>query len=201
MDGMILINKYRGISSFGVVARVRKLYDIKKVGHTGTLDPEAEGVLPILLGQATKLSKYFIEHNKRYRAVLKLGIKTDTGDSEGRIIEKDSFALKNDDEDKYKKEILSFLGKQKQIPPMYSALKVNGKKLYEYAREGISIERKERDIEIYDIKIANINFNENEIEFEMECSKGTYIRTLCENIAEKLGTVRIYEKSDKIKSR
>lgn len=200
MDGMILINKERGISSFGVVARLRKIYGIKKIGHTGTLDPEAQGLLPILIGQATKLSNYFMEHDKTYRAVLRLGVKTDTGDREGKILEEDNFILNKENEEEYRKIILSFLGKQKQLPPMYSALKVNGRKLYEYARDGIEVQRKERDIEIYHIEILNIDVNENKIEFEVQCSKGTYIRTLCENIAEKIGTVRIYGKFNKNKS-
>ena len=145
--------------------------------------------MPILIGEATKLSKYFIEHDKKYRATLKLGIKTDSGDEEGNIIDKDNYILDYNKEGFYKNIFSSFIGKQKQIPPMYSALKVNGKKLYEYAREGIEIERKEREIEIYNIDIIEFNYKENCIVFDVECSKGTYIRTLCEDIAEKIGTV------------
>ena len=142
-----------------------------------------------MVGEATKLSKYFIEHDKKYRAILKLGVKTDSGDEEGNIIKEDGFVLDNKNESDYTKIISSFIGKQKQIPPMYSALKVNGKKLYEYAREGLEVERKERDIEIYSISIIEFDYENNCIVFEAFCSKGTYIRTLCEDIAYKMGTV------------
>ncbi len=189
MNGVILINKQKGISSFGVVAKVRKILNIKKVGHSGTLDPEAEGLLPILVGNGTKISKYLIEHDKIYIAKLKLGIKTDTADSEGNILEKKNFKLDKNNVNKYNNIFKTFLGKSKQIPPMYSAIKVNGKKLYEYAREGKEIKIKERDIEIYNIDILSINYDENEIEFSVSCSKGTYIRTLCEDIAKSLGTI------------
>lgn len=189
MNGVILINKEKGISSFGVVAKIRKILNIKKVGHTGTLDPEATGLLPILVGNGTKISKYLIEHDKTYITKLKFGIKTDTADSEGEVIKKDNFKLNKKDEDLYKNVFNSFIGKSTQIPPIYSAIKVDGKKLYEYARKNEEVEIKPREIEIYDIKIININYDENEIDFEVSCSKGTYIRTLCENIAKKLKTV------------
>ena len=188
MDGVILINKEKGISSFGVVAKIRKILNIKKVGHTGTLDPEATGLLPILVGNGTKISKYLIEHDKTYIARLKFGIKTDTADSEGEVIKKDNFKLDKKDENFYIEVFNSFIGKMSQFPPKYSAIKVNGKKLYEYAREDKDIEIKPREIEIYSIKILHINYDENEIDFEVSCSKGTYIRTLCEDIAEKLET-------------
>ncbi len=188
MDGVILINKEKGISSFGVVAKIRKILNIKKVGHTGTLDPEATGLLPILIGNGTKISKYLIEHDKTYIAKLKFGIKTDTADSEGEVIKKDNFKLDKKDEKLYIEIFNSFIGKMSQFPPKYSAIKVNGKKLYEYAREDKDIEIKPREIEIYSIKILHINYDENEIDFEVSCSKGTYIRTLCEDIAEKLET-------------
>ena len=188
MDGVILINKEKGISSFGVVAKIRKILNIKKVGHTGTLDPEATGLLPILIGNGTKISKYLIEHDKTYIAKLKFGIKTDTADSEGEIIKKDNFKLDKKDENFYIEVFNSFVGKMSQFPPKYSAIKVNGKKLYEYARENKEIEIKPREIEIYSIKILHINYDENEIDFKVSCSKGTYIRTLCEDIAKKLET-------------
>ena len=188
MNGVILINKEKGISSFGVVAKIRKTLNIKKVGHTGTLDPNATGLLPILIGNGTKISKYLIEHDKTYIAKLKLGIKTTTADEEGDILEKDDFKLNKKDEDFYIQIFNSFIGKSTQIPPIYSAIKVDGKKLYEYARKNEEVEIKPREIEIYDIKIININYDENEIDFEVSCSKGTYIRTLCEDIAEKLET-------------
>lgn len=189
MDGIVLINKGKGISSFGVVSKVRKIFNIKKVGHCGTLDPEATGVLPIMIGNATKVSKYLIEHDKEYIAVLKLGIKTDTADQEGNIIDNDNFILEKDKKEEYKTLIEKMVGKQKQLPPMYSAIKVNGKKLYEYARAGQEIERKEREIEIYKLQVENIDFENNEITFRVACSKGTYIRTLCETIADSLGTI------------
>ena len=188
MNGVILINKEKGISSFGVVAKIRKILNIKKVGHTGTLDPEATGLLPILIGNGTKISKYLIEHDKTYIAKLKFGIKTDTADSEGEVIKKDNFKLDKKDEKLYIEIFNSFIGKMSQFPPKYSAIKVNGKKLYEYARENKDVEIKPREIEIYSIKILHINYDENEIDFEVSCSKGTYIRSLCEDIAKKLET-------------
>ena len=188
MNGVILINKEKGISSFGVVAKIRKILNIKKVGHTGTLDPEATGLLSILVGNGTKISKYLIEHDKTYIAKLKFGIKTDTADSEGEIIKKDNFKLNKKDENFYTESFNSFIGKSTQIPPIYSAIKVDGKKLYEYARKNEEVEIKPREIEIYNIKIISINYDENEIDFEVSCSKGTYIRTLCEDIAKKLET-------------
>lgn len=189
MDGIVLINKESGITSFGVVSKIRKIFNTKKVGHCGTLDPEATGVLPIMIGQATKVSKYLVEHDKEYVAVLKLGVKTDSADSEGNVIEEDDFTLNSDNQEEYLNKISTLVGKQKQVPPMYSAIKVDGKKLYEYARDGIEIERTARDIEIYDIKVEGFNIEDNEVTFRVKCSKGTYIRTLCETIAETLGTI------------
>ena len=159
------------------------------MGHAGTLDPNATGVLPILVGKATKISKYLIEHDKSYVAIIKLGEKSSTGDIEGDIVEKKEIKL-----DKYTSEDIQnilnmFLGKTKQIPPMYSAIKVNGKKLYEYAREGKEVELKERDIEIFNIQLKNVDYENQEISYIVDCSKGTYIRTLCEDIAKKLNTV------------
>lgn len=189
MNGIILINKEKGISSFGVVAKIRKIYNIKKVGHCGTLDPSACGVLPIMLGNATKISKYLVEHNKEYVATLKLGIKTDSADGEGRIIEESDFRLRENEEEFYREKIMSFVGRSMQVPPMFSAIKLDGKKLYEYAREGKVVDRKAREIEIYNIEILEFNYKENLIQFKVECSKGTYIRTLCEDIANKIGTI------------
>lgn len=189
MDGLIIINKEKGISSFGVVSKVRKLFNTKKVGHCGTLDPEAMGVLPIMIGNATKVSKYLVEHDKEYCATVKFGVKTDTADEEGNILKTDDFKLKQEDKLKYVEILKSFYGKQEQLPPMYSAIKVNGKKLYEYARNGEEIQRDARKIEIYSIRLEDLNFKENEMTFYVSCSKGTYIRTLCEDIAEKFGTI------------
>lgn len=185
MDGIIIINKPVEITSRQVVSKVGKILNEKKAGHTGTLDPLASGVLPVLLGKATKLSKYLVEHDKKYVATLFLGEKRDTGDSEGKIIDKKDIPIL--DNNIIENVLKSFLGKTKQIPPMYSAIKINGKKLYEYARDGVEIERVPRDIEIYEINL--LEYNENLIKFEVHCSKGTYIRVLCEDIAEKLGTV------------
>ena len=140
IDGIVLINKEKGMSSHDVVSKVRKILKIKKVGHAGTLDPMATGILIILVGKGTKLSKYLIEHDKSYIATVKLGIKTSTGDLEGEIIEEKEYS--NLCENEVKKVFSSFIGKQIQIPPIYSAIKVNGKKLYEYARNGEKVERK-----------------------------------------------------------
>lgn len=194
MDGIIIINKPVGITSRQVVSKVGKMVKEKKAGHTGTLDPMASGVLPVLLGKATKLSKYLVEHDKKYIATLYLGEKRDTGDSEGNIIEKKDIPVLNINI--IENVLRSFWGKVQQIPPMYSAIKVQGKKLYEYARNGIEIEREPRLIEIYGIKL--LEYNENQIKFEVFCSKGTYIRALCEDIAEKLGTVGYMQNLERI---
>lgn len=189
MNGIIIINKPQGYTSHDVVAKVKKILGVKKVGHTGTLDPNATGVLPLLLNDGTKLSKYLIEHDKEYDVTLKLGIKTDTADGEGNIIEKEEIQIEKYTKENIVEVLKSFIGKSNQIPPMYSAIKVNGKKLYEYARSGQTVEIEPRQIEIYSIELLNINQKENEIKFKVECSKGTYIRSLCEDIAKKLNTI------------
>ena len=188
MDGIIVINKSKGCTSHDVVNKVKRIFKTK-VGHTGTLDPNATGVLPILVGQGTKLSYYLIEHDKEYICTLKLGQKRDTADSEGSVIEEREVTENCLKEDNVNNILRTFLGVQSQIPPMYSAIKVKGKKLYEYARKGESIEIKPRTIEIYNIELISINKEEKEIRFKVKCSKGTYIRSLCEDIAEKLETV------------
>ena len=186
MDGIILINKEKQYTSHDIVAILRKKLDVSKVGHTGTLDPNATGILPILIGKGTKFSKYLINHDKIYEVELEFGKKTDTADVEGKILEERHVDL--DYISKNIKKVLNmFIGEQEQIPPMYSAIKVNGKKLYEYARSGQKIEIKPRKIEIYNIEL--IKQNKNIIRFIVSCSKGTYIRSLCEDIAEKLNTV------------
>ncbi|MBR3254839.1 MAG: tRNA pseudouridine(55) synthase TruB [Clostridia bacterium] len=188
MDGIILINKPKGCTSHDIVYKVKKILN-EKVGHTGTLDPMATGVLPLLIGKGTLCSKYLINHDKKYQVTLELGKKTITADAEGEIIEEKQVDEKIFD-NQYLTDILkSFIGKQEQIPPMYSAIKVNGKKLYEYARKGQEVEIKPRQIEIYDIKILNINEKLKQISFEVSCSKGTYIRSLCEDIAKAIDTV------------
>lgn len=188
MDGIIIINKPKNCTSHDIVRKAKKILN-EKVGHTGTLDPNATGVLPLLIGKGTQISKYIINHDKTYEAVLQLGEKTDTADIEGEVIETkpvDSKCL----EAKFIEQTLKTLeGEQEQVPPMYSAIKVNGKKLYEYARKGEKVEIEPRKIEIYSLELVNINEADKQIEFRVSCSKGTYIRTLCENIAEKLGTV------------
>ena len=189
MQGILIINKPKGFTSQDTVSKVKKILNVKKAGHTGTLDPMATGILPILIGNYTKLSKYLIEHDKTYIARIKLGEKTDTGDSEGKVIETKEVKKENLNEENLTNAIKSFLGEQLQLPPIYSAIKIDGKKLYEYAREGKKVEIPERKIKIYDINLLNFDENALEIEFEVSCSKGTYIRVLCENIAEKLETV------------
>ena len=196
MDGVIIINKQKNFTSHDVVNVIRKKLNTKKVGHTGTLDPNATGVLPILVGKATKISKYLIEHDKTYIATIKLGEKTDTGDNEGQVIEEKLVPTDLKKED-INNVLQSFLGKQKQVPPMYSAIKINGKKLYEYAREGKEVKLEAREVEIY--KIQLLEYKNSKIKFEVECSKGTYIRTLCEDIAKKLGTVGYMEELQRIK--
>lgn len=188
MNGILLIDKPKEYTSHDVVAIVKKISK-EKVGHTGTLDPNATGVLPLLVGKATQISKYLMNHDKTYIATLKLGIKTDTADGEGNIIaEQDlsKFLIRKETIEKALKEMI---GKQEQVPPMYSTIKINGKKLYEYAREGKQVELKARRIEIYDTKLLEYNLHEAEVIFEIACSKGTYIRTVCEEIAKKLNTV------------
>lgn len=190
MDGIILINKEKKYTSHDVVAKVKKILKVK-VGHTGTLDPNATGILPLLLGNATKISKYLINHNKEYIAELKLGVKTDTADGEGKVIAEKQVNLEEIFEninESIQQILNSFVGKTLQKPPMYSAIKVNGKKLYEYARKNEKIEVKSRQIEIYKMELIKLDLKENIIKFKVRCSKGTYIRTLCEDIAEKLNT-------------
>ncbi len=192
MDGIIVINKEKGCTSHDIVYKVKKMLNTK-VGHTGTLDPNATGVLPILLGKGTKLSKYLIEHNKEYEVILQLGVKTTTADVEGDIIDKKEVLKESLEKLAVEETLKSFIGKIKQTPPLYSAIKVNGKKLYEYARKGQVVEVKPREIEIYNIELINIEKEKKQIEFKVSCSKGTYIRTLCEDIANKLQTVGYME--------
>ncbi len=186
-SGIVIINKEAGNTSQMVVSKIKKILNVKKAGHIGTLDPLATGALPVLIGKATKLSKYLIEHDKTYIATLQLGQKTDTGDEEGKIIQEEK--VKVLDEKNVKNILEQMQGKQMQAPHPYSAVKINGKKLYEYAREGKSVEIPQREIEIYTIKLIEIDDIKKQITFEVSCSKGTYIRVLCEDIAQKLGTV------------
>lgn len=183
MDGILLINKPAGYTSHDIVGIVRKKLHTKKVGHCGTLDPDATGVLVVCVNKATKAIQFLMSDSKFYRATLSLGKSTDTYDASGKVLEeKEVGALSKD---QVVDVLDSFLGKSKQKPPIYSAIKVNGKKLYEYARNGEEVDIKERDIEIMMIKM--ISFSNNEIVFDVKCSKGTYIRSLCVDIARKLG--------------
>ena len=188
MDGIIVINKPQSCTSHDIVYKVKKIVN-EKVGHTGTLDPMATGVLPLLIGKGTLCSKYLINHDKIYEVKLKLGIKTPTADTEGDIIDEKSVAKDILRKENVENILKTFLGKQKQTPPIYSAIKINGKKLYDYARKGQTVDIEPRSIEIYDIQLLKIDENEKVIEFKVKCSKGTYIRSLCEDIATKLGTI------------
>ena len=183
MDGVINVYKEKGYTSHDVVAIVRKTLNIKKVGHTGTLDPDAEGVLPVCIGSATKLADYIMAERKSYRAVIAFGAETTTQDGSGEITQRFEYDF---DESRLIEAVKSFIGEQEQLPPMYSAIKVNGKKLYELAREGKEIERKKRKITIYDIRIVDIMPPDRAV-IDIDCSKGTYIRSLCFDIGRKLG--------------
>jgi tRNA pseudouridine55 synthase len=185
IDGVVLVNKPIGITSFAAVKKVSKQLQAKKVGHCGTLDPFASGLLIVTINNATKIARFIESQNKEYIATLVLGVKTDSGDNTGKVIKrlkppKFEVLQLND-------VIKSFIGKQTQIPPMHSAIKVNGQKLYELARKGKTIDREPRPIEIYDIKL--IKYRGNTLTFKVNCTKGTYIRTLAEDLAKRLGCV------------
>lgn len=182
MDGILVIRKEKGYTSHDVVAKLRGILHMKKIGHTGTLDPTAEGVLPVALGRGTRLVELLTEKEKTYEAVLRLGVSTDTQDMTGTVL---SEMLVTVTEEEVREAVESFVGEQMQVPPMYSALKVNGKKLYELAREGKTIERKPRPVVFYEIRIMDISLPL--VRISVTCSKGTYIRTLCNDIGEKLG--------------
>ncbi len=184
MNGIINFYKPKGITSHGAVNFFRKLLNIKRIGHTGTLDPNAEGVLPICIGKATRVSEYLLSEDKEYRGELTLGNSTDTQDGDGEVLKTSSKVVS---EKEIRNSFNKFKGNIYQIPPMYSALKYNGKKLYELAREGKTIERKPRNINIYELNIEEIYENRKVI-FYTKCSRGTYIRTLCNDIGEDLGT-------------
>lgn len=197
MDGIIIINKEKEYTSNDVVQIVKHTLK-EKVGHTGTLDPNATGVLPILIGKGTKISKYLINHDKIYETVLRLGIKTDTADGEGQVLEEENVDKNILIKENINKVLENFIGKQTQTPPMYSAIKIKGKKLYDYAREGKKVDIPARNIEIYNLKLNKIDVENNEIEIRVECSKGTYIRTLCEDIAGRLGTIGYMKELNRI---
>ena len=181
INGVINIYKERGFTSHDVVAKLRGILKQKKIGHTGTLDPDAEGVLPVCLGKGTRLCDMLTDHSKVYEAVLLLGQSTDTQDVSGNVLQE---APVDVSEEEVREAIMSFVGPYDQIPPMYSALKVNGQKLCDLARAGKEVERKARPVEIYEIQIEEIHLPR--VRMTVSCSKGTYIRTLCHDIGEKL---------------
>ena len=195
MNGIVNIYKPPGITSHGVVNKVRRILGIKKVGHTGTLDPDAEGVLPICIGKGTKLAGLLTDADKGYKAVIKLGIVTDTQDSSGEIL---SQCVPEITEKQFLDTVKLFTGEIMQTPPMYSALKVNGKKLCDLARQGIEIERNPRKINIFSIDVTD--FDGITATLNVSCSKGTYIRTLCHDIGQTLGCGAIMEKLIRTKS-
>lgn len=182
LDGVLNIYKEKGFTSHDVVAKMRGILHQKKIGHTGTLDPDAEGVLPVCLGQGTRLCDMLTDHSKAYRAVLLLGVDTDTQDISGQILEKRPV---EENPEQVLEVIKSFIGPYDQVPPMYSALKVDGKRLYELARAGKTVERQARPVVIHDITVESIELPR--VTMTVSCSKGTYIRTLCHDIGEKLG--------------
>lgn len=196
MNGIINVYKEKGFTSHDVVAKLRGILKMKKIGHTGTLDPDAVGVLPVCLGKGTKVCELLTDKDKTYETVMLLGRTTDTQDVSGATLKNCQASF---EEDVIQTAINQFIGNIEQVPPMYSALKVNGKKLYELAREGIEIERKARPITVYDIKVIDIKTIENqdestgtplkqiEVRMTVHCSKGTYIRTICHDIGEALG--------------
>ncbi|MBQ7098067.1 MAG: tRNA pseudouridine(55) synthase TruB [Clostridia bacterium] len=183
-DGIVNVNKPLGITSHDVVYRLRRILNIKKIGHTGTLDPDASGVLPMCVGKGTKMAEYLTAANKQYLAKLQLGAFTDTQDASGEVLE--DFEV-NVTEEQVREAIMGFVGEITQIPPMYSAIKIDGKKLYELAREGKTVEREPRLVTIHGIEIQNIDLTNNTVDMLVDCSKGTYIRTLCNDIGAALG--------------
>ncbi|GKU78674.1 tRNA pseudouridine(55) synthase TruB [Paenibacillus sp. L3-i20] len=187
MDGILAVWKPEGWTSHDVVAKVRRLLKMKRIGHTGTLDPMVTGVLPLCLGRSTRVVEYVQERPKAYEAVLKLGIATDTEDMTGEVIDRQPVGTITEAE--IKAVLERFVGNIEQVPPMFSALKIDGKRLYELAREGKTVERKSRTVTIHEIKLLKVNLelDEPEITFSAVCSKGTYIRTLCVDIGKALG--------------
>ena len=183
IHGIVLLDKRQGISSNKALQEVKRLYNANKAGHTGSLDPLATGLLPICLGEGTKVSAYMLDDDKRYQTVIQLGLMTDTGDVDGVVIEEK--IVPEITPQQMDECLASFVGEIEQIPPMYSALKHNGKKLYELAREGITVERKARKITLYAIEC--LAFKDNLLTLDVRCSKGTYIRTLAEDIGHALG--------------
>ena len=194
--GIVLVDKPEGMTSFSVVSRIRKIFHVKKAGHAGTLDPFATGLLTVAIGRATRVLRYMEHDDKTYRAVMVLGKVTSTGDTEGEVIggkipdDAERISLLSNDASRIREAVQAYVGEITQIPSMYSAIKINGRPAYDYARKGQHVEIPSRKVTIYDIDIGNIREEEGLIHVEMtvRCSKGTYIRTLCEDIGQELGT-------------
>ncbi len=182
ISGVLVVNKHEGVTSHRIISAIRKLFDTRKVGHTGTLDPMATGVLPILIGRAAKASDYLMAEDKRYTAEMKLGLTTDTEDITGEVL---STCDRIPTEEEVREVCRRFVGKISQVPPMYSAIKINGRKLVDIAREGGEVERKAREVTIYGLEVEKIS--EDTYRLDVSCSKGTYIRTLCKDIGDALG--------------
>lgn len=197
ISGVLLVNKHAGVTSHDIVFKIRKLFQTKKVGHTGTLDPLATGILPVLIGRSAKAAEYLLSENKRYVAELKLGITTDTEDITGKIL---SSVNELPSKEQFFEACQKMVGEIKQVPPMYSALKVNGKKLVDLAREGITVERQARDIRIFEILPRDVDEKQGVYEINVSCSKGTYIRTLCADIGKLLGCGAVMTKLERIKT-
>ena len=195
IHGVINVYKEQGFTSHDVVAKLRGIVGQKKIGHTGTLDPDAVGVLPVCLGRATKLCDMLTDKDKVYEAVMLLGVETDTQDTTGQVLK--SSETDEITEEQVRAAVLDFVGDYDQVPPMYSALKINGKKLYELAREGKTVERAARRVQIFDIEILSIALPR--VTMKVHCSKGTYIRTLCHDIGQKLGCGACMEKLTRTK--
>jgi len=184
MTGVIFLDKPKGLTSFVAANRVKRILGAKKSGHTGTLDPMATGVLVVMLGSATRFIDFLHTHDKAYEATVKLGVTTDTLDIEGEVLTRTETNFKTSD---FESAMLSFLGEIEQVPPMYSAIKKDGKKLYELAREGIEIERESRKVNIYSLELTGADESKQEFSFRVSCSAGTYVRSLSSDIGEKLG--------------
>ncbi len=183
ISGIVVLDKANGLSSNAALQEVKRLYEANKAGHAGSLDPLATGVLPVCLGEATKVSQFLLDSDKRYRARIKLGIRTDTGDSEGSIIERNEGIRVS--REAIERALTKFKGEVEQVPPMHSAIKMNGVPLYKLARKGIAVEREPRLVTLY--QICLVEFVNSELELEISCSKGTYIRTIADDLGQELG--------------
>lgn len=182
VHGVLLLDKPQGVSSNDVLQKVKRIFNANRAGHTGALDPLATGMLPICLGEATKFSQYLLDSDKRYRVIARLGQRTDTSDADGNVIEERAIGFSATD---LEQALEGFRGTTQQVPSMYSALKYQGRKLYEYARQGLTVPREAREITVYELQF--IRWEGDELEVEIHCSKGTYIRTIIDDLGEKLG--------------